>query len=103
MEGPEADSEEALTLHALADGLVATDSDGRITRMNPAAESLTGWTLAEALGRPLPEILKVVDAVTRAPVELSVGTFPEHARLISRTGPEVQLSGSLAPIRDRHG
>ncbi len=43
----------AITLQSIGDAVVATDAAGRVTRMNPTAERLTGWRLAQALGRPL--------------------------------------------------
>ncbi|RMH36868.1 MAG: PAS domain S-box protein [Nitrospirae bacterium] len=49
----------ATAVHSLADALIATDTEGRITLFNPMAERLTGWSQAEALHRPLQEIVRI--------------------------------------------
>lgn len=49
------------TLSAIGAGYITTDSDGRIRRLNAAAEQLTGWPAAEALGRPLREVFALTD------------------------------------------
>src|ERR1044071_9299335 len=54
-----------VTLASIGDAVVSTDADGCVTFMNKVAESLTGWSEAEASGRPLPEILHIVDALSR--------------------------------------
>ena len=57
------------TLVGIGDGVIATDERGRVTRLNPVAEALTGWTEAEALGRPLSEVFAIQDEHTRQPAE----------------------------------
>ncbi|NOQ77393.1 MAG: PAS domain S-box protein, partial [Methylococcaceae bacterium] len=47
------------TLNAIGDAVIATDTEQRITRMNPIAEQMTEWTFAEALGQPINKILKL--------------------------------------------
>lgn len=53
-------SEEKLsvTLRSIGDGMIATDATGRVTLLNPVAEKLTGWTLAEARGSPVENVFK---------------------------------------------
>jgi len=102
----------AVTLQSIADAVIATDLGGRITRMNAAAERLTGWPTAEALGRPLLEVFRVVDSQTRQPVAdpvqrvlgsgMAVG-LANHAALLARDGSECQIADSAAPIRDDAG
>ena len=54
-----------VTLQSIAEGVIATDEQGRIETLNPAAESLTGWTSAEARGRPLEEVFAIIDETNR--------------------------------------
>jgi PAS domain S-box-containing protein len=107
-------SEESLraTLYSIGDGVLATDADARVTRVNPVAERLTGWSEADALGRPIQEIFNIVNEVTRAeainPVRrvLSEGVvvgLANHTALVSRDGVERPIADSGAPILDAEG
>src|SRR4029450_4456084 len=93
-------------------GVLAADEQGRVTRINPVAERLTGWRESEALARPIGEILHIVNEETRAaainPVarvlaEGVVVGLANHTALISRDGSERPIADSGAPIRDAHG
>jgi PAS domain S-box-containing protein len=102
-----AKEELAVTLHSIGDALIATDAAGRVTRMNPVAESLTGWPLSEAAGRPLDSVFRIVNEESRATVEnpvervlregIVVG-LANHTVLISRDGTERPIADSAAPI-----
>jgi len=101
-----------ITLQSIGDAVVATDVEGRITRMNAAAERLTGWSLDEARLRPLGDVVHTVDADTRRhlidPVEQVLQTGDvvarhNHTTLLAREGIEHQISTSAAPIRDAVG
>lgn len=96
------------TLASIGDGVIATDTAGRVTFLNPVAEKLTGWQQGEAEGRPLVEIFRIVHETTRAPVEnptrlaLEEGRIvglANHTVLIARDGTEWPLDDSAAPIR----
>lgn len=90
------------TLDSIQEGVVATDCSGRIIRMNPAAESYTGWKLEDALGRPLAEVystIRPVPAATAGSDQLdSSGT-----QLQARDGTVFEIADSAAPIRDHNG
>ena len=108
------ESEESLatTLHSIGDGVLATDTAGRITRMNPVAERLTGWPQGEAHGRPVAEVFRIVNEQTRAPAEVPVAKvlasgalqgLANHTLLIARDGTEWPIADSAAPIRAADG
>jgi len=80
--------------------------------MNPVAGSLTGWSLPEALGRPVESVFRIVDARTREPAEnpvarvLREGTvvgLANHTCLIAKDGAEYQIADSAAPIYEADG
>lgn len=101
-----------ITLNSIGDGVIATDVKGRIVRMNPVAEKLTGWQFTEAYKKPLEELFPIVNAETRNKVENPVTKVIEtgqtmglanHTILISRDGNERQIADSAAPILDSQG
>ncbi|NQZ70298.1 MAG: PAS domain S-box protein, partial [Lentisphaeria bacterium] len=101
-----------ITLNSIGDGVIATDADGRVTRMNPIAESLTGWTIEDALNKELSSVFNIVNAFTRVPCSNPVETviqsgeivgLANHTILISLHGHERQIADSGAPIRDSTG
>lgn len=107
-------SEEKLivTLISIGDGVMATDVEGNVTILNPCAEELTGWTQAEASGRPAEEVFRIINEETRQPVDLPVkaaltlGTKQQlinHTILISRNGSECAIADSCAPICHHDG
>ena len=108
------DSEErwATTLASIGDAVIAADTQGVITFMNGAAEALTGWTLAEAAGRPVTAVFRIINEDTRAKVacpvekvlrEGSVIGLANHTVLIRKDGTEAPIDDSGAPIRGSGG
>ena len=102
----------AITLHSIGDAVMATDPSGRVTRMNPTAERLCGWTLAEAAGRPMTEVFRIVNADTRETVSDPVQKvmmhgevvgLANHTVLLAHDGKEYQIADSAAPIRNPAG
>ncbi len=101
-----------LTLDSIGDAVLSTDNLGRVTYLNPVAERMTGWPRQEAEGRPLSEVLRILDAVTREParnplaqaIELDrVFGLTPNCLLISRGGAETAIEDSASPIHDRGG
>ncbi len=102
----------AITLHSIGDALLATDVGERITLMNPVAESLTGWSQAEAQGRPVAEVFVIENALTGAPAEIPVARviregrvvgLANHTILLARDGMQYHIADSAAPIRNGRG
>jgi len=100
------------TLDSIGDGVIATDTEGRVVRINPVAERLSGWPEKEAVGRRLEEVFHVVNEQTGLPVESPVtrvlreGTIAGLANqsvLIARDGTRRAVADSGAPIRDGQG
>src|ERR671933_2596814 len=100
------------TLASIGDAVLATDSQGRVTFLNPVAASLTGWPEAEAFGHDITEVFRIVNEYTRAVVEnpvtrvLREGTvvgLANHTLLMARDGVERPIDDSGAPIRDATG
>ncbi|MEQ2005789.1 MAG: CHASE domain-containing protein [Limisphaerales bacterium] len=101
-----------VTLRSIGDGVIATDTDARVSIINKLAEDLTGWRQGDALGQPLPSVFSVVHQRTRQtyrnPVSQVLATgeivdLPDQSILVSRTGPERMIAASAAPIRDQEG
>jgi PAS domain S-box-containing protein len=108
------DSEQhlSITLQSIGDAVLATDVTGRITRMNPVAERLTGWAAAEAQGRPIGAVFRILNEETRQPAEVPVARvlatglvqgLANHTVLIARDGTERPIADSAAPIRRADG
>ncbi len=100
------------TLNSIGDAVITTDTDGRVTLLNPVAQHLTGWSQEEARGKPLEIVFDIVNENTREKVEnpvakvLREGTvvgLANHTILMSRNGNENPIDDSGAPIRDEKG
>ena len=55
-------------LDSIGDAVVSTNIAGNITYLNPVAERMTGWSGSEASGRPLQDVVRIIDAYSREPV-----------------------------------
>ena len=96
-------------LAALGAGAIVTDADGKVVFMNDVAARITGWAAADAAGRSLHEIYRVIDEHSRAPIDYlapyrgkSGGpAAPERAavRLLRRDGAEIPVHDSFARVQ----
>jgi len=101
-----------VTLASIGDAVISTDTAGRVTFLNPVAEALTGWTLPEAQGLALETVFRIINEVSRQPVEsptvralregVVVG-LANHSLLIAKDGTERPIDDSAAPIRNDKG
>ncbi|HUE70420.1 MAG TPA: ATP-binding protein [Pirellulaceae bacterium] len=100
-----------VTLSCIGDAVITTDTEGRITFLNPVAENLTGWT-QDAVGQPLDSVIGLVNEESRQPVEIpTVQALKEgrtlklasHSLLIAKDGTELPISDSAALIRNDKG
>jgi len=105
------DQEENLriTLNSIGDAVIATDNTGLITRMNPAAETITGWSFIESEGKPISVIFNTFSRLNGLkcdnPIDLVLEKkeridLSNDINLIQKSGAVIEISGSYAPIYD---
>ncbi|HLF28618.1 MAG TPA: PAS domain S-box protein [Anaerolineae bacterium] len=101
-----------VTLTSIGDAVLATDTAGRITFLNPVAEALTGWSADAAQGQAVEAVFHVVDEQTAQPAENIVErvlregcivNLANHTALVTRDGGLAPIEDSAAPIRDGSG
>ena len=112
VQAAEASSRAEITLNAIGDGVISVNAGGRIEFMNEAASELTGWTTAEAIGRPASDVICLLGKITLerldnpldivlqrgTPIRMPIGTV-----LVRRDGSQRAIEESTAPIHDRNG
>lgn len=101
-----------VTLHSIGDGVIVSDTASKLIMLNPVAETLTGWTQEEAVGRPVSEVFDIVNETTRAVAESPIAKvldtgliegLTNHTVLRARNGTEYAIADSGAPIRAMNG
>jgi diguanylate cyclase (GGDEF)-like protein/PAS domain S-box-containing protein len=101
-----------VTLNSIGDAVISTDLRGHVSYLNVVAENMTGWSLAEAAGRPIEDVFRVIDVTTREaarnPMTLAIrenkaAALTANCVLIRRDGVEAAIEDSAAPIHDRRG
>ena len=102
----------SVTLDSIGDAVMTTDAHGRVTRLNPIAEQLTGWAQAQAAGHPVGDVFHIINHQTRLPATIPVAAtlaqgviqgLANDTVLIARDGSERPIADSCAPIRNREG
>lgn len=108
----QADEKARVTLNSIGDGVITTDLEGKIAYLNPAAERMSGWSSDEAVGRPISEVFRIIDPVSRQPVDTAlkatlrgnqITRIPSSSLLIRHDGTEAVIDDSCAPMHDRNG
>jgi PAS domain S-box-containing protein len=98
-----------VTLGSVGDGVIATDTAGRVVFLNPVAQTLTGWTQRDAEGQHLGTVLPIIHEETRRPMEPEIAkviqegaivSLGNHAVLVARDGTERAVDDSAAPTKD---
>jgi PAS domain S-box-containing protein len=101
-----------VTLSSIGDAVITTDTEGKVTFLNPVAEMMTGWKTAEASGQPLEKVFDIINEDTRKPAKNPVDKvlregivvgLANHTALIGKDGTERSIEDSAAPIRDASG
>jgi diguanylate cyclase (GGDEF)-like protein/PAS domain S-box-containing protein len=101
-----------VTLNCIGDAVVCTDVSGDITFLNPVAETMTGWPLMEAVGRPMAEVFRTLSATSTEPTETTAEVailqirsahLPPSCILIRRDGLEIPIEDTISAIHDRQG
>jgi diguanylate cyclase (GGDEF)-like protein/PAS domain S-box-containing protein len=101
-----------VTLNCIGDAVACSDIAGNITFLNVVAEKMTGWPLVEAAGRPVADVLRILDAATREPIPnpmaMAIGQnqivhLPLNCILVRRDEFEIPIEDSVAPIHNREG
>jgi PAS domain S-box-containing protein len=100
------------TLASIGDGVITCDPNGHIRMMNQIASTLTGWSIEEALDRPLDQVFRLINGETREAIEDPVAKVKRLDRivkladktvLVRKDGVELDINDSGAPIRDQNG
>jgi len=101
-----------VTLSSIGDGVIATDTKGQVTFLNPVAVRLTGWESEEAMNQPINSVFHIVnekarepavDLVSQALSEKRVVGLANDTALVTKDGWEVPIEDSAAPIMDSAG
>ena len=99
-------------INSMGSAVIITDVHGKIEVINSMAETLTGWYQSEALAINVEEVLKIIDSHTGEKIDylaqqvMVTGegiNLPDNCALITRSGEQIPIGDSIAPIRDHHG
>jgi len=97
----------ATLLRSMSDAVIATDAEGMITFMNPAAEALTGWQQEDALGQAVTTVLQLINEVTETPAENPIAKvlksqqveyLDNFTALVTKTGTHIPIGDSASPL-----
>src|SRR5580704_3083554 len=102
-----------MTLDSIGEAVLRTDIERNVTYLNRTAEKMTGWSRVEAQGRPVADVLRLIDSISRAPVDTALGlaiaddqagrsaASCANCILIRPDGYEVGIESTTTFIRER--
>lgn len=99
-------------LNSIGDGVIISNNSDRVNFMNPVAESLTQWQQSEALGKSTAEVVKIINELTRSPIENpltkafqenKIVETPSKTILLAKNSAEIPIDNLAAPIKDDKG
>jgi PAS domain S-box-containing protein len=102
----------SVTLGSIGDAVITVNAECRVNYLNPMAEKYTGWSSADAAGKPVAEVMHIVDESTREiaanPIDTALTEgrmvgLGNHTILIDRGGTDHPIEDSAAPIKDPSG
>jgi PAS domain S-box-containing protein len=102
----------SITLRSIGDAVIVTDADERVTFLNRIGEQLTGWASAEVVGKPVTDILSLINARTNLPPENPISRaltgrctilLEDGVTLARRDSTTIPIDDSAAPIIDDRG
>jgi diguanylate cyclase (GGDEF)-like protein/PAS domain S-box-containing protein len=102
----------AVTLNSIGDGVIVTDKEGKIRKINKVAQNLTKWSLEDAKDKYITEVFKIINSKTRKTVDNPVAKVLEkgkivglanHTKLIAKDETEYHIADSASPIKDEAG
>jgi PAS domain S-box-containing protein len=101
-----------VTLRSIGDAVICTDISGKLTFLNLVAEQMTGWASQEARGRPMPEVVRIIQEpsgeVVANPMKMAIDRdeivhLPANSILVRRDGARIPIEDTVAPIHDLEG
>ena len=101
-----------IVLASIGDAVIATDTQSRVTYLNPVAEAMSGWSASEAQGKPIGEVFRLINEDTGKAVDDPVAAvlrsgktlgLPWHSALVRRNDVAIAVEDSVAVIRDAAG
>lgn len=108
----EAQEEFSAIIYSIGDGVITTDKEGRVKRMNPIAEKWTGWTESDAVGMDVEACFPIFNdtdgsvmgnPIRKVLLDGSIQHLANHTVLVNRRGASVPIADSAAPIKDKEG
>src|SRR5690606_29014969 len=108
----EAQEEFSAIIYSIGDGVITTDKEGRVKRMNPIAEKWTGWSESDAVGMDVEACFPIFNEtdgsvmgnpIRKVLLDGSIQHLANHTVLVNRRGASVPIADSAAPIKDKEG